>query len=238
MAGSPGASFDTAANHDDWKTSGTMSCQRFFPPQKCWEVIHDRVVEFGYRRYLEIGIKRKKCFRRARGAGKESVVVEAASRPTYAMPSDEFFARYPDKCYDLIFIDGLQEAGRVRRDILHALARITAEGMVGCHDVNPMGVSLSAANRYWNTWEAFAELRCGRAEGGAVRPAFRPPRYHPPGCPGPVCAGAWERTRSFPDRRRNGLMRPLPAARLLDRYIRCRGMVGSPARPSFGIFFR
>lgn len=57
---------------------------------------------------------------------------------TYRMTSDDFFALYPQKKYDLIFIDGLHVEDQVDRDIRHALEHLNAGGTVVVHDCLPV----------------------------------------------------------------------------------------------------
>lgn len=55
----------------------------------------------------------------------------------YRMTSDEFFAAYPDKKYDLIFIDGLHLESQCDKDIRNALRHLNEGGAVVVHDCLP-----------------------------------------------------------------------------------------------------
>ncbi|MEM7582605.1 MAG: class I SAM-dependent methyltransferase [Acidobacteriota bacterium] len=52
--------------------------------------------------------------------------------------SDDFFGRLaPNRCWDLIFIDGDHRYERVERDLANALRHLSPHGVVAMHDVDP-----------------------------------------------------------------------------------------------------
>ena len=53
------------------------------------------------------------------------------------MTSDQFFEVYPQKKYDVIFIDGLHLENQVDRDIFNALKHLNPGGVVIVHDCLP-----------------------------------------------------------------------------------------------------
>jgi hypothetical protein len=54
------------------------------------------------------------------------------------MSSDDFFAQdHGLERYDLIFIDGLHEEDQCLRDLDNSLQRLSEEGFIIAHDVNP-----------------------------------------------------------------------------------------------------
>ena len=57
--------------------------------------------------------------------------------PTYKITSDQFFLSN-NETFDIIFIDGLHEAGQVERDILNSLDFLNDGGYIICHDMNPI----------------------------------------------------------------------------------------------------
>ena len=108
-----------------------------------------------YTSYLEIGMDNPAVhFQKVRCAEKESVdpydldsryctdwtqekLKEYLPFLTYRMTSDQFFSAYPQKKYDVIFIDGLHLENQVDRDISNALKHLNPGGAVIVHDCLP-----------------------------------------------------------------------------------------------------
>ena len=108
-----------------------------------------------YTSYLEIGMDNPAVnFQKVKCAVKESVdpydpnsryctdwtqekLKEYLPFLTYRMTSDQFFEVYPQKKYDVIFIDGLHLENQVDRDIFNALKHLNPGGVVIVHDCLP-----------------------------------------------------------------------------------------------------
>ena len=108
-----------------------------------------------YTSYLEIGMDNPAVnFQKVKCAVKESVdpydpnsryctdwtqekLKEYLPFLTYRMTSDQFFEAYPQKKYDVIFIDGLHLENQVDRDIFNALKHLNPDGAVIVHDCLP-----------------------------------------------------------------------------------------------------
>ena len=119
------------------------------------DLINYLIGKRNYRSYLEIGLDDPEGnFTKIRCESKESVdpyelscrfctawTQEDLNRflpfLTYRMTSDEFFVRYPDKKYDVIFIDGLHLEEQADRDIRNALMHLNQGGAVVIHDCLP-----------------------------------------------------------------------------------------------------
>jgi predicted O-methyltransferase YrrM len=101
------------------------------------EVLNVLVSIYGLDSYLEIGVADGETLAQVIAPIRQSVdpYTDAA---TYRMTSDNFFASGLglDR-YDLIFIDGLHEEDQCRRDLEHALARLSDRGWIVAHDANP-----------------------------------------------------------------------------------------------------
>ena len=117
---------------------------------------------FNYKSYLEIGVKHVgKNFSKIECENK--VGIDPNGSTDYTMTSDEFFEKETkNKKWDIIFIDGLHEAGQVKIDILNSLEHLNDNGTIVCHDVSPLIPKLLSRDACHNAWEAFAELRCER----------------------------------------------------------------------------
>ena len=100
------------------------------------EVLNVLISIDGLDSYLEIGVAAGENLAQIIAPIRQSVDPYADS--TYQTTSDEFFDRGLglDR-YDLIFVDGLHEEDQCRRDLEHALARLSDRGWIVAHDANP-----------------------------------------------------------------------------------------------------
>jgi hypothetical protein len=131
--------------------------------------------EYGYERYLEIGVRVPSAnFGRVRASLKHGVDPGAHGRVSHPMTSDAFFARLaraeqPTK-YDLIMIDGLHLAEQVERDVINSLANLSPEGCIVLHDCNPLTEDAQTVDydgrKTWNgtVWKAWVKLRATRPD--------------------------------------------------------------------------
>jgi predicted O-methyltransferase YrrM len=130
------------------------------------DVINGLVAEFGYERYLEVGLGSGDNFERIIAPVRQSVDPEGA--PTFRMTSDEFFTTDVG-CprYDLIFIDAFHEEDASLRDIEHSLGRLEPGGCIVVHDTNPptewhqRPYAEFVAGSEWNgtVWKAIIRFR-------------------------------------------------------------------------------
>jgi hypothetical protein len=105
------------------------------------DIIQKYINYYNYSSYLEIGIDRGQVFNNVKIEFKESVDPGDGSyyyaNPTYKMTSDVFFTEYPNKKYDIIFIDGLHESQQLDRDIANSIKALNSNGTILLHDCNP-----------------------------------------------------------------------------------------------------
>lgn len=121
----------------------------------------------GYKRYLEIGVRDNKNFKRITANHKDGV--DPAGKCNNVMTSDKFFSTIPKtQMYDIVFIDGLHIKSQALRDISNSLDHLNDNGAIVIHDCNPI-LKEHAIKKYkgygtWNgtVWEAFVELRMNR----------------------------------------------------------------------------
>jgi hypothetical protein len=137
------------------------------------DVINHLVRLNGYRRYLEVGVRRpEQNFARVRAAEKEGVDPAPLGPITHTMTSDEFFASRSDDAqdYDIVLIDGLHLEEQVLRDVEGALANLSPSGTVVLHDCNPPDEHAQLeeydGTSTWNgtVWKAWAKLRMSRPD--------------------------------------------------------------------------
>ena len=129
------------------------------------DVINALITSHGLKSYLEIGVQNPaKNFNKIKCIRKDGVDPDPRAGANLCMTSDQFFASYPDRTYDLIFIDGLHEAAQVERDIENALEALTPNGFIVMHDCNPTTEQMQRVPRIqseWtgDTWKAFVKFR-------------------------------------------------------------------------------
>ena len=128
---------------------------------------------YGYRRYLEIGVRNPRDnFRYVEAPHKDGV--DPGARCTYRMPSDDFFRQLdvaPGRPpYDLVFVDGLHIADQVERDVVNSLRHLSEGGTIVLHDCNPVTenaqIEQYVPGAIWNgtVWKAWAALRGTRPD--------------------------------------------------------------------------
>jgi hypothetical protein len=98
------------------------------------DVINTLIDKYGYKKYLEIGIRGGVTFAKVKCDYK--VGVDPVGNPTYKMISDEFFKQNTEK-FDIIFIDGLHTEEQVIKDVYNSLKFLNELGTIVMHDCNP-----------------------------------------------------------------------------------------------------
>jgi hypothetical protein len=100
----------------------------------------------GSERYLEIGVDRGDTLLGVQSADKTGVdphpALDGSDLPPgvdlQAVSSDVFFSRLPhERCFDVIFIDGLHTFEQTYRDLLNSLEHLSVPGFILIDDVWP-----------------------------------------------------------------------------------------------------
>lgn len=121
-----------------------------------FDIINSFIQKYGYSHYLEIGVSNGDTFRNINIQHKESVDPAMGryntANPTYKMTSDEFFEKYPEKKYDIIFIDGLHHSEQVDKDIKNSLNVLNENGVIILHDCNPTSEEEQLVPRETTRW--------------------------------------------------------------------------------------
>lgn len=137
------------------------------------DIVNHLIRRNGYRRYLEIGVRRPEGnFARVRAAEKHGVDPDPLGEISHVMTSDDFFAQLPagGEPYDIVLVDGLHIDDQVMRDVENALAHLSEGGAVVLHDVNPLTEAAQVedydGSSTWNgtVWKAWARLRMTRPD--------------------------------------------------------------------------
>ena len=128
------------------------------------EFLNQLIAHFGFQSYLEIGVQyAERNFKLIQCPLKHGVDICCASECTHHMSSDEFWAR-PDKNYDLIFVDGDHRAFPALRDMVYAVDRLNAGGVVMVDNTNPATFDETRLDFSGTTWKAWAILRMSRLD--------------------------------------------------------------------------
>lgn len=137
-------------------------------------LINHLVNQFGYKSYLEIGVRFGGNYNSINCQEKVGVDPSDAyhDATTYKMTSDEYFSKLPvDKKFDVIFIDGLHLEQQVDKDIKNSLDHLSDNGTIVIHDCSPETIHHARENyedhstpaRFaWNgtVWKSFVKARC------------------------------------------------------------------------------
>jgi len=135
-----------------------------------YDLINWFVREYGYSRYLEIGVDNPlacinliKCPHKIGVDPNKGKTVEGQH---YRMGSDEFFRLHHDQFrFDIVFVDGLHTAPQAHRDVIHALQMLERGGTIVMHDCWPhtesegSGVRTQKGPWCGDVWRAWAALR-------------------------------------------------------------------------------
>ena len=120
-----------------------------------YDIINKFIKERNFKKYLEIGVHNKNDnFNKINCETKICVDPDSTAQADYILTSDNFFSQNT-MLFDIIFIDGMHEAHQVYRDIQNALKCLNINGIIVCHDCNPL--SLKAAG----DWEEFSKEKYG-----------------------------------------------------------------------------
>lgn len=139
-------------------------------------LINHLITVYGYRRYLEIGVRnRKENLEKVAVQEFVGVDPDPAAEADFVMTSDEYFAQDGIPVFDIIFIDGMHHADFVARDIENSLKHLAPNGTIVLHDLNPPSKQHTIeieeqdsrnVNHVWNgtSWRGFAKFRATRPD--------------------------------------------------------------------------
>lgn len=132
-------------------------------------IINSLIAKIGAKSYLEIGCNEPENFNKiccANRVGVDPLVSKQKIEGQHTFvqkTSDEFF-KYSNESFDVIFIDGLHTEEQVTKDITNAMKQLSSNGVIVCHDMNPLYEDRQTPEYnggYWNGtgWKAFVKLR-------------------------------------------------------------------------------
>lgn len=147
-------------------------------------IINTLFDKYNFQSYLEVGLEYpENNFDMIHAKVKESVDPFPKGDCTHVMTSDQFFSTYPDKRFDVIFIDGMQVKDQAYRDIRNAMQILNEGGFIILHSVDPRHECLTV------TYEEF--LKNGGCWLGTMYKAFIKAKNELPDWSCFVVGGGW-----------------------------------------------
>lgn len=142
-----------------------------------WDIINHLIKQNNYKSYLEIGYYKGWSFDRVECEKKTAVDPNPCKTPEQELytggyvkkekgtfpikypdgvvksTSDDYFAHISeDKCWDIIFIDGLHESSQVDRDIQNSLKHLNPGGTIVMHDCLPTSLEMVTTGTKSGEW--------------------------------------------------------------------------------------
>lgn len=78
--------------------------------------------------------------------------VDPVSGGNFKMTSDDFFKKFPDLKFDVIFIDGLHEYKQCQKDCINAMKQLNTNGVILFHDLLPRSYFEEHVPRKQSSW--------------------------------------------------------------------------------------
>lgn len=130
------------------------------------DVINCLIERYGFKSYFEIGTRqRTDNFDLINIKEKTCIDPNPQALADFVLTSDEWFERYVDKTFDIIFIDGLHKSFQVKKDIENSLKHLNKHGVVVLHDCNPTSFEMQIRDvdfiNEWtgDVWKAYVNYR-------------------------------------------------------------------------------
>ena len=87
--------------------------------------------------YLEIGVSYNELFNSIPLKLSNKYGVDPKMGGNFRMNSDEFFFKYPNIKFDVVFIDGLHHYEQVQKDTINSIKHLNKKGIILIHDILP-----------------------------------------------------------------------------------------------------
>jgi len=125
--------------------------------------INKAINQFRECMYLEIGVNQNDVFNSIPLPINKKFGVDPFSGGNYRMTSDEFFKKYADLKFDVIFIDGLHEYSACQRDVINSIKVLNKDGIILIDDLLPKNKFEEETPRkqdYWtgDIWKVAVEI--------------------------------------------------------------------------------
>lgn len=125
--------------------------------------INKAINQFNECMYLEIGVNQNDVFNSIPLPMNKKFGVDPICGGNYRMTSDEFFKKYADLKFDVIFIDGLHEYSACQKDVINSIKALNKDGIILIDDLLPKNKFEEETPRkqdYWtgDIWKVAVEI--------------------------------------------------------------------------------
>jgi len=103
-------------------------------------------------KYLEIGVSTNKVFNSIPLKMSNKFGVDPNQGGNFRMTSDEFFIKYKNLKFDVIFIDGLHHYEQCQKDCINSINQLKENGIILFHDMLPRCEMEQVIPQSFHTW--------------------------------------------------------------------------------------
>jgi hypothetical protein len=114
--------------------------------------INKAVSKYQNCKYLEIGVEDNSVFNSIPLKLKDKYGVDPVKGGQYRMTSDEFFKKYENLKFDVIFIDGLHTYKQCQTDCINSMRHLNKNGIIFLHDMLPKSYFEESVPRKQLSW--------------------------------------------------------------------------------------
>jgi len=114
--------------------------------------INRAISKFENCKYLEIGVANNNVFNSIPLKIENKFGVDPDNGGNFRMTSDEFFKKYNDLKFDVIFIDGLHIYEQCQKDCINSMKQLNENGIIFFHDFLPRSFFEEKVPRKQSTW--------------------------------------------------------------------------------------
>ena len=114
--------------------------------------INKAISKFENCKYLEIGVSNNDVFNSIPLSMENKFGVDPVSGGNYRMTSDDFFKKYSNLKFDVIFIDGLHEYDQCKKDCINSMKQLNHDGIIFFHDFLPRSFFEEKVPRKQKSW--------------------------------------------------------------------------------------
>ena len=114
--------------------------------------INKAISKFDNCRYLEIGVGNNDVFNSIPLKESHKFGVDPVTGGNFKMSSNEFFEKYNNLKFDVIFIDGLHEYKQCQKDCINSMSQLNEKGIIFFHDFFPRSYFEEKVPRVQSSW--------------------------------------------------------------------------------------
>jgi hypothetical protein len=114
--------------------------------------VNKAINQFSDCMYLEIGVNQNDVFNSIPLSLSKKFGVDPFQGGNYRMTSDEFFKKYTNLKFDVIFIDGLHEYSACQSDVINSIKALNKDGIILIDDLLPKNKFEEGSPRKQDHW--------------------------------------------------------------------------------------